>query len=205
MKIVNAARVAPIILRGASSTWSITEDIPEDCSAILAGKQIAVIAFWHSLMLPLWFNLRRLQPSALVSRSSDGEILARYLASIGYSRVLRGSSSSDGSRALAECVEALDHSSLLITPDGPRGPARVAKPGAMIASLRAGVPLVVAGWSSRRSVHFRSWDRMQAPLPFSVIRVRYRRFDLGGRGPGSTLTDADLARFTAALDDVSAP
>lgn len=155
-------------------------------------------------MLPLWYTLRRLHPAAMVSMSRDGEILAEWLASLGYATVLRGSSSRGGAEALAGALEQLRSRTLLITPDGPRGPARAAKPGALVAALRSGVPLVVAGWSCRRVIRFGSWDRMEAPAPFARVEVRYRRLELPGLSAERRLTEDDLDWLSAAINGVTA-
>lgn len=198
------ATAARIVLGTAAATWRFSEIVPPDCRPAVHGNQVAVIAFWHSQMLPLWFTLRGLRPAAVVSGSDDGEILARYLTALGYPAVLRGSSTRGGSEVLAEAVRQLRTRSLLITPDGPRGPAREAKAGAIVAALRARVPLVVAGWSCNRTIRFRSWDRMEAPMPLTRITVRYARVELGGLDAGSRIGTFDLDRLTAALDAVSA-
>lgn len=196
------AHAARIVLGATAATWRFSEVVPEDCRPILNGHQNAVIAFWHAQMLPFWFTLRGLRPAAVISPSDDGEILARYLRSLGYPAILRGSSSRGGSEVLAESVRQLRSRPLLITPDGPRGPARAAKAGAIVAALRAHVPLVAAGWSSNRAMRFRSWDAMQAPLPFARITIRYRRFDLGGLSPAERVDDDALARFSGLLDEL---
>jgi lysophospholipid acyltransferase (LPLAT)-like uncharacterized protein len=55
----------------------------------------------------------------------------------------------------------------VITPDGPRGPARMAAPGiAQLAGL-AGLPVLACGAASSRMRRARSWDRMRFPLPFA--------------------------------------
>jgi lysophospholipid acyltransferase (LPLAT)-like uncharacterized protein len=197
------AVAARTLLQSAALTWRFDEQIPDDCAEILTGQRFAVIAFWHYQMLPLWYRLRTIQPAAVVSPSRDGEILARYLEALRYGAIVRGSSSRGGSEALAAAVHQVRERSVLITPDGPRGPVREAKPGAILAALRADVPLVVAGWRCDRVVRFRSWDRMQVPMPFARITVRYARFDLGGLAPGARITKAELKRFSAAIDGVS--
>lgn len=197
------ARAVRLVLGAAAATWRISEEIPSDCKGILRGESTAVIAFWHFQMLPLWYALRGLHPSAIVSPSADGGVLAGWLGSLGYGPVLRGSSSRGGGEALAAAVELLAERSVLLTPDGPRGPSRQAKPGALVAALRADVPLVVAGWSARRVIRFGSWDRMEAPAPFSRVRIRYALFDHTGLSAEQRLTPEDLARLSRAIDAVS--
>jgi lysophospholipid acyltransferase (LPLAT)-like uncharacterized protein len=194
-----AARVA---LGAVATTWRFSEEIPSDCADALAGNASAVIAFWHRQMIPLWYRLRRIAPAALVSPSRDGTILARWLDALGYAAVLRGSSSRGGSEALAAAGEQLRERSLLITPDGPRGPSGEAKAGAILAAVRAGVPLVVAGWRCDRVIRFRSWDRMEVPTPFARVIVRYAVFDTRAFAPGSRIGAEALQSFAAAIDAV---
>jgi lysophospholipid acyltransferase (LPLAT)-like uncharacterized protein len=120
-------------------------------------------------MLPVWFSFRALRPVALVSSSKDGSLLSRLLQDWGYTVVL-GSSSKGGKEALDQLVHEASSKVVLITPDGPRGPLHQAKPGAVIAAHRAGVPLILVRMSTSRSKVFaRSWDRFQLPLPFAKV------------------------------------
>ena len=54
-----------------------------------------------------------------------------------------------------------------MTPDGPRGPARVMTEGSLKLSQMSGAPLVVLGQSTKNYMEFKTWDRMRIPLPFS--------------------------------------
>ncbi len=63
-------------------------------------------------------------------------------------------------------------SSLVVSPDGPTGPYREAKPGALIVARESGVPIQAWGISARPSFRLRRrWDRQIVPLPFSRLRV----------------------------------
>jgi len=129
----------------------------------------SIVAFWHGEMLPVWYSFRALRPVALVSSSKDGSLLSRLLQDWGYTVVL-GSSSKGGKEALDQLVHEASSKVVLITPDGPRGPLHQAKPGAVIAAHRAGVPLILVRMSTSRSKIFvRSWDRFQLPLPFARV------------------------------------
>jgi lysophospholipid acyltransferase (LPLAT)-like uncharacterized protein len=233
-------------LRLLGVTWRFREVVPDDCREVVCGDGPGIVAFWHGGMFPIWYRFRRRGISALISASRDGELLAGYLErSLRYREVIRGSTSKGGRRALAEMMEVLERRTLLITPDGPRGPARHAKPGALIAAARSERPLIVAGWTCRSSIKLKSWDNMEIPLPFAQIDFRYCKFDfrsgftadIAHSAQPSVSTDYDintaisssinseqradqqrnipstvvwiddemLARFDAALDNVSAP
>jgi lysophospholipid acyltransferase (LPLAT)-like uncharacterized protein len=62
--------------------------------------------------------------------------------------------------------------SLALAPDGPLGPYRVAKPGALLLARESGLPIVPWAVSVRPSFRLRRrWDRQIVPLPFARIRV----------------------------------
>ncbi|MGH7560494.1 MAG: lysophospholipid acyltransferase family protein, partial [Gemmatimonadales bacterium] len=59
------------------------------------------------------------------------------------------------------------------TPDGPNGPRRAFKGGALLAAQRAGVPVVPLHADANRAWRLRSWDRFLVPKPFARVRVVY--------------------------------
>ncbi len=128
----------------------------------------AVFIFWHGKMLGGWFALRELSPGALVSLSKDGEILSALLSNWGY-RLFRGSSSSGGKEALNELIDNFtDLNYAAITPDGPRGPARFIKNGALIVSMKCGAPIIPVRVEYSSGITLKkSWDYFEVPMPFS--------------------------------------
>lgn len=113
---------------------------------------------------------RRIRP--LVSQSGDGERLNALLMRIGYGRSVRGSSSRGGPQARAELLECLASGGATgIAVDGPRGPAKVPKPGA--ASLARHGPLIYVRVLAKPVLRLGSWDKAQIPLPFARVQLRY--------------------------------
>ncbi len=107
------------------------------------------------------------------SRSRDGELSARLLRRMGHG-VVRGSSSAGGSAALRELTRFLANGfAAVMVPDGPRGPARVSKPGCVMAARDAGVPLLPFGCALSPSKRLRNWDRSAIPLPFCKLVLGY--------------------------------
>jgi len=58
---------------------------------------------------------------------------------------------------------------IAIVPDGPRGPRRKAKSGAVQLARGTGLPLVVVGAATRPVHRLASWDRMQLPWLFARV------------------------------------
>jgi lysophospholipid acyltransferase (LPLAT)-like uncharacterized protein len=152
---------------------SITVRNKENIEKLINENKNFIIAFWHSTMLLPWYMHRNMNIAALISKSKDGELLAKLLRKWNY-KVIRGSSSSGGDVALGIMVDyARNNQSLAITPDGPRGPARKFKAGAVITAKKSGVPLILLGIGIKRKKILKSWDQFQVPFFFTKINAVY--------------------------------
>lgn len=138
-----------------------------------AGERF-MYAFWHQRQIYFTWSHRDAEAAVLVSKSKDGELIARTmeLSRIG---AVRGSSSRGGAAAAREMVEILRAGrDVGITPDGPRGPAREVKEGAVRVAQLAGMPIIpIANALSHKIEIAKSWDRLQVPLPFGHSVVIY--------------------------------
>ncbi len=131
--------------------------------------------YWHGQQLiPIRALLqaadRGLKLGFLISPSVDGELPALLVRRVG-GHVIRGSSSNTGARALRDYYEAVSKLGVspAITPDGPHGPRRQFKPGAILISQLSGKPVVPMAYAASRAWLFRTWDRFVLPWPFSRI------------------------------------
>ncbi len=126
-----------------------------------------IYCFWHEqlAMMP-WVQFR--PPTVVpISRSADGELTAALFRRLGV-RAVRGSSSRGGAAAARGLIAAARAGrDLGITPDGPRGPARVVQPGATWVARTSGRPLLPVAFACSRALRLRSWDRMLVPLPLA--------------------------------------
>ncbi|MHC5210983.1 MAG: lysophospholipid acyltransferase family protein [Planctomycetota bacterium] len=129
-------------------------------------------AVWHGHLWHLMRAFRNQDVFALVSRHRDGEIIARVLARQGI-RLLRGSSTRGGAQAMRELVRAVreDQGDVVVTVDGPKGPAGEVKDGILFAASRTALPIVpVAMWADR-GWRAGSWDRMVVAKPFARVAI----------------------------------
>jgi len=132
-----------------------------------------IIAFWHGTMLLPWYLHRNEQVAALVSKSKDGDLLAKLLGKWNY-RVIRGSSSEGGDAALKIMIDyARKRNSIAITPDGPRGPEKKLKAGVVVTAKKSGLPIILAGVGYKNKKQLRNWDKFQIPSFFSRANVIY--------------------------------
>lgn len=107
----------------------------------------------------------------MASASKDGGLLNALLRAWGY-QTIRGSSSKGGREALDDMIVMATTRLVLVTPDGPRGPAHTCKPGCVVVAQRAQVPLtLVRAYASRAKNFKRSWDNFMLPLPFAHVTL----------------------------------
>ena len=130
-----------------------------------------VVAFWHAQlgMIQAGYRGRAAGICIQVSRHGDGEIIARATRAYGI-RAARGSASRGGVASAREMIEAYREGyDLAIAVDGPRGPRRRAKPGAIRLAQVTGARLFPVACAPRRGHVFASWDRFVLPLPFTRV------------------------------------
>ncbi|WP_142847896.1 lysophospholipid acyltransferase family protein [Telmatospirillum sp. J64-1] len=132
-----------------------------------AGKPF-ILAFWHGRILMMPYSWRRGVPiNMLISQHRDGQLIARTVSHFDIDTIA-GSSSKGGSGALRAMLKALKAGQCVgITPDGPRGPRMRASAGIVNIAKMAGVPIIPATFSAKRSRVLGSWDRFMVALPFS--------------------------------------
>lgn len=159
----------PPLLRvlGATYRYEI-EGIERLQAAERMGRPIH--AFWHGRILPGLFYFQRRGIVVITSENFDGEWIARIITRFGYGTA-RGSSSRGADRALRQLLRDVRDRPVAFTLDGPRGPARVAQPGAAWLSQATGHPLIPFHLEADRRWTARSWDGSQIPRPFARIAL----------------------------------
>lgn len=154
-------------------TLRIEEVNKSPLDGLLRNKQNMVFAFWHGTMIVPWYLLKKYNPSTIISQSKDGDILVKILNKWKYD-VKRGSSSKDGKQVLDDLIrDAKNNKQIAITPDGPRGPEKVMKAGAVITAKKSQIPLILIGVGIRSKIKMNSWDKFEIPFLFSKICVVY--------------------------------
>ena len=169
-----------------------------------------VCVFWHSRigLAPASWDFTRAQPiKAMISLSQDGEFIAKAVALLGFPAVRGSSANKDkaeaakgGSRALRDGLKQLKIGALAITPDGPRGPARIMAEGMPLMARMSGAPVLFIGASCSPAIRLNSWDRAVLPLPFSRGAIVY---DIASFPEGAVIADL-IGPWTDLLTGVEA-
>jgi lysophospholipid acyltransferase (LPLAT)-like uncharacterized protein len=143
----------------------------EHLDAIRASGRQPVMAFWHGRILPATFYFRRRGIVVITSENFDGEWIARIIERFGYGTA-RGSTSRGARKAMLQLVRDMRRGRPAgFTLDGPRGPARVAQPGAVWLARATGNPILPFHLEASAHWETRSWDRTQIPKPFSTVAL----------------------------------
>lgn len=148
----------------------------ERLTALIEDGQAFLPCCWHQrLSVTVAYLLRAktrgLRPGFLVSPSRDGEIVARVVDGMGAS-IIRGSATRTGARAMRDLYGVMKTGiSPIIHPDGPHGPAFVAKPGTLMLAQMTQAALLPMAFSADRYWQLGSWDRLIVPKPFARVAI----------------------------------
>jgi lysophospholipid acyltransferase (LPLAT)-like uncharacterized protein len=169
---VALASLPPLLglaVRGLASSWRVRLAIPAR-SHPLSGDAPLIYAMWHECVITVVAQWRDHPIQGLASQSFDGALITRTLRHLGFPEASRGSSSRGGAGALRSHVLALaEGRHVVVTVDGPRGPAYHAKPGVLAMARESGRPVVTVACASDARWRLKSWDRTVLPPPFAKV------------------------------------
>ena len=187
-----AALLGALLLRLLRATWRVRLLGPQPP---YAGGPI-VFCFWHGGQAGLFAHPRPRPVAVLASLSRDGALQASILARMGFA-VHRGSSSRGGATGLKSLIGAMQGGAdAAFAVDGPRGPLRIVKPGAILAAQAVGGAIVpVTARASRQWIFAKAWDRYALPKPFASVDIVR-----GDPLPAASATPEQVAAAIDALD-----
>jgi len=169
----------------------------ETYEADIARGEPRIVCFWHEqlVMMPHMRKWDDHAAAAMVSRHADAQIMAEHLRSLGI-RIIELGTSEVNSGPVREAVRHLRAGgSLAITVDGPMGPARIPKEGALVISGVSRKPIHPSAYAVTHSIRLKTWDQMILPLPWGrgVIAVgeAYQ--------PAARMNETEMAEAVAQL------
>lgn len=175
-------------------------------------QEQVVLAFWHEYNLAAavaaWRLRRHRYHVSFSTQAFRGRIMTAMLAALGSGSIplpaeAERSEAARLSRELARVGR--DGASPAVSPDGPFGPYRRAKPGALIVARESGLPIQPWALVARPAIRLRRrWDRHLLPLPFCRLRViEGRQLAIGARDrprPRLAELQAELERIATIAD-----
>lgn len=146
-------------------------------------NQPMIMAVWHHrlIMSPfLNYQIKKLNPNyhaaGLSSKHGDGGFVAKIL---NYFGVINIHGSSRQGRKTGRGIDLANFKkifqilkanfTLVITPDGPRGPNQKVNGQIINIAKISKVPILPLSYAVKNCIRLNSWDRMIIPLPFNVI------------------------------------
>jgi lysophospholipid acyltransferase (LPLAT)-like uncharacterized protein len=199
---IAAAGYRLVAALGATLKWR-AEGAEHYDAVVRSGRQ-PIMAFWHGRILPATVYFRRRGIVVITSENFDGEWIARIIERFGYGTA-RGSTSRGARKAMLQLVKDMKAGLPAgFTLDGPRGPARVAQPGAVWLASVTGNPLLPFHLEASSYWSLRSWDATQIPKPFSTVAlVVGEPIEIEHDAPADVLEHAriELERCLQTLED----
>ena len=174
LKRLQAAAI-PIVgyplIAGLGATWRWRTEGLEHLEAIARDRRQPIMAFWHGRILSATYFFRRRGIVVITSDNFDGEWIAGIIERFGYGTA-RGSTSRGARKALLQLTREMAAGRPVgFTIDGPRGPSRVAQPGAVWLAKATGNPVLPFHLEADRHWTVNSWDRTQIPKPFATVAL----------------------------------
>jgi lysophospholipid acyltransferase (LPLAT)-like uncharacterized protein len=167
------AVLGPWLLRGLGKSWRVIQLDPPNRTWKKKSELSPIYSCWHENIPAAAFINRDRDLALLISQHRDGQMIASVLHSMGYTTV-RGSSSAGGVTALRQLMRiGASEQGLVVTPDGPRGPAHSVAPGVLYLAATSGRPIWASGLAATRRWRAGSWDRMILPKFFCKVVIAY--------------------------------
>jgi lysophospholipid acyltransferase (LPLAT)-like uncharacterized protein len=198
-RVVVLGALVHLVLRLLYATLRVRWTDPDGVLRRRAAGERFVFAAWHDCLVLLPLVLLRVpagfRPRVLISWHRDAELAAQATRGFGVT-FMRGSSTRGRIGAVRGLIDAhRAGEDLVVVPDGPRGPRHEAKPGVVQLGRATRVHVVPIALAAAPCRRLGSWDRMQVPLPFARVMVRFGGpVEVGAGGNGT------LARVQAAMD-----
>jgi hypothetical protein len=161
-----APPLAAALIRGIGRTMRIETVNQGAVARRWEAGEASILAFWHGrqLMLPLSYAGPGID--ILISRHRDGELISRTVRSFGFSSI-RGSTTRGGAVALRGLIRSgRAGRDLAVTPDGPKGPRRIAQPGVIALARATGLPIFPLTFGASKKKPLTRGTRSWCPTRF---------------------------------------
>lgn len=163
-------------IRAYSSTFRLKVENEEKWMKILKTGRPVIICTWHQQFfsaIRYFKEYSHLRPALMISKSSDGELIAGVANRTGW-KTARGSSTRGGKDAMSAMIAHIKtHRMGAHVVDGPQGPIGIIKPGLVKMAVTTGAVVAPFVIKAESAWYFGSWDRFMLPKPFSKVVLRY--------------------------------
>jgi lysophospholipid acyltransferase (LPLAT)-like uncharacterized protein len=175
------------VLFSVCKTLRYTNKIDIEHPCILVG--------FHDEILPILPLLAGSNSVQMVAKSQVGYALAKVLRSWGYKHIIHGSQGRSSRRVFLQLLREIKKGrTVVIAPDGSRGPRHFMKDGAIFLAKQGKVPMYIIS-PNYKGIRVRFlWDKFLLPYPFAKVTFRYERIDIP---EGATKEEREVFRADA--------
>jgi lysophospholipid acyltransferase (LPLAT)-like uncharacterized protein len=164
------------IIRIYSWTFRLLVENEKEWMDYLKSGGSILLCCWHQQFFSAirrFKSYESFQPSLMISKSKDGDIIATVAEYSGW-YIVRGSSSKGGGEALKGMIKRLEKTRLAAhIVDGPRGPSGVVKAGVISIARATHAKIIPFFASADRAWYFNSWDKFMMPKPFATVTLHF--------------------------------
>lgn len=144
--------------------WQISDDLKDEPIIGL---------FWHGELVMQIFTTRGFvhkgPMNMLNSHHKDGALMVNTMKAFGLGTI-RGSSRHGSVKALIDAMKFVKSGgSMVITPDGPKGPRHSVSNGSVVLAQKADIPIVTMHAVPTKYWRLKTWDQLIIPKPFGTI------------------------------------
>lgn len=166
------ALVAAGLLLLWGATWRKDRAGLARLDALTAAGTRPVLAFWHETYPPLFVMARGRRVVVISGTSFRGAVIAEVGRLFGHRAIQIAPGHGDVLAQIIAIARALPDHPLAFAVDGPLGPRRQAKSGAVRIARQLGAPLLPVTITARPAPRLvRRWDKMAFPLPLARVRL----------------------------------
>ena len=153
-------------------TSDIKLEIDKKTIDILFSKTACFFTVWHGRIILFPKIMKKYGVfKVLTSLHKDGEYVNKFVKLYG-NETIRGSTfdgALSATKMIIKCIK--EKKSIVITPDGPRGPKYKINSTIIRLASKLQVPIISMSFSSSKVKVLNSWDYFTIPLPFSKIFI----------------------------------
>lgn len=175
-----------------------------DVAPLVTAPGGGIACFWHgriALAVACRAKIKSKPRRVLISRSPDGEFISKVVGRLDFPAIRASTRRRDPTRAHEGFTASrdvlrfiADGGLIVITPDGPIGPAERMQLGPVVLARLSETPVVFMGLAARPALRLKSWDATRIPLPFGRGCVVFE-------GPIRLRRDCDAAGLEATRVD----
>ena len=165
------AKIIQVYLEIVFFTSKLIFEIDPNAEKALASKKVCFITLWHGRILIFPKIMKKYGSfKVLTSLHKDGKYIDKFVRLYEHQSI-RGSTYRGGLSAIKDIMGSIQNSSIVITPDGPRGPGYKINSAVTNIAAKFNVPIICISFSATRVKVLSTWDKFMIPLPFTKIII----------------------------------